>query len=576
MRLLRSNLYFIIFFSQLVTVGRVEALDYLWLGRTPVSEGRESFSDASNWVYTPFTARDVPGTSDRATFNNNNQVLTSIGSDVSGIIIGGTHRVDDAYFLDGLFDVSISGSLHTGESATDTYDFVVGAGFTFGNPLDADRGRFSSTDESGSVSLSISGSGLLETRALLVGGPNGYGQLSIYDEVLQANFIDINNGGITAEPDSLVLVQAGTGNLPGVRNGITLVGENSLNPAVLRVRDGAEWIGEGQVTIGIEGHGRLFLEPGASMQSGYYNSPTFTSGAIGGGVGALGEVFMDTNSSWTQDGAMTVGFSGAGILKMDAGSRLDSRFGLISRLPGSSGEVIIDGQGSVWKTDEEFIMGGDFSLSSGADAEVVVKNGGRLAVGTRLGLFASGVLDLTGQGEGGGTVVVGSDPDVFLSPGTLKILPDGSMFNAGTINANVVLGGVFNPGSSIADSTINGDLILESGGTIVIEIGGKNSFDRLGVSGQFDASDGELVFRFVNGYSPKAGTQYEFLGYSELVSQASSTRIENLVDGFQYSLVNVPNGIALFSESDGVFIPEPSLATLILTGLLVRRGVMKS
>ncbi|MBX3426986.1 MAG: PEP-CTERM sorting domain-containing protein [Pirellulales bacterium] len=209
---------------------------------------------------------------------------------------------------------------------------------------------------------------------------------------------------------------------------------------------------------------------------------------------------------------------------------------------------------------------------------------GRLEIHQELVVGENGIVDVL---DGGG-IFVGPSERILeeILRGTdvrdhVYVLDGGRLAVAGTINvANgivhrrgsvVCLSGCdLETGSSPGAGTINADLVVEPGGRWIVEIAGlapDTEHDQLIVGGDVTI-DGTIVLKFLDGFAPQQGQQFEFLnvgGNADL--SGASFEIHNLAPGFIYEITPSASGFMLTALNDGVFVPEPATVALLLSGL---------
>jgi hypothetical protein len=146
----------------------------------------------------------------------------------------------------------------------------------------------------------------------------------------------------------------------------------------------------------------------------------------------------------------------------------------------------------------------------------------------------------------------------------LTHIEGGTLGGAGTITGTVTVGG----GTIIAGApgtlTIEGDLLEDSGGTIIIDIAGAHSFGAIDVTGMASLG-GTLDIDFLNGFTPTPGEMFDFFNYGSL---------NPMNNGFStIDITGCPNCAAPVLELSGVVfepegrpatVPEPSISTLAL------------
>lgn len=140
--------------------------------------------------------------------------------------------------------------------------------------------------------------------------------------------------------------------------------------------------------------------------------------------------------------------------------------------------------------------------------------------------------------------------------------------NRGIVEADLfVLGGQLLPGNSPGLLTIDGDLNVDIDSTIVIEIAGTGSveaYDVVDVTGDAIV-DGMIVLKFIDGFAPTAGDQFEFLRVGGVVDLADTLfDVQGLQPGFEFEIMPTSSGMQVLALNNGVAsVPEPSSFTII-------------
>ena len=266
-------------------------------------------------------------------------------------------------------------------------------------------------------------------------GPGGNGQLSAGSIEgggffrLGGNQFTVGGNGATTTVSGAITDGSAGGSL--VKTGIgtmTLTGANS-------------WTG----TTTVDG-GTLEIAGGGSVSN--------AKGYIGDATGSTGTVTVDgSGSTWTNSGALYVGYSGTGTLDIRNGGSVSSAYSYIGSFDSSTGTVTVDGPGSKWT------------------------NSGGLAVGA----FGKGTLNITGGGlVSAANVLTGTNGGVGtirLAAGTLdaptvSIANKATLSGAGTVTGSVTVanGGTL-AGASGGTMTINGNLTLQSGSHLDVTLG---------------------------------------------------------------------------------------------------------
>ncbi|SFL26867.1 autotransporter-associated beta strand repeat-containing protein/T5SS/PEP-CTERM-associated repeat-containing protein, partial [Pseudovibrio ascidiaceicola] len=197
------------------------------------------------------------------------------------------------------------------------------------------------------------------------------------------------------------------GDNSGSSGTITVTGSGSrLNPAASDDQDEA-------LIIGYEGNGTLTVTDGGQVTS--YIS------AIGWSSGSSGNVLVGGDGSLWQNGHnLIVGNEGTGTLTIGEGGQVTSLTGIIGVRSGSSGDVVVTGDASLWETSHFMNIGllgrGTLTISDGGmvDVEDHVTLGretgshGTLNIGAAAGesAQAAGVLDAATVEFGDGTGII--------------------------------------------------------------------------------------------------------------------------------------------------------------------------
>ena len=136
----------------------------------------------------------------------------------------------------------------------------------------------------------------------------------------------------------------------GTVSGGGFIGYNSGSVGTATVDgSGSTWTSSGIVEVGFYGKATLTITNGGTVTSKY--------GYICEGSGASGTVTVDgVGSTWTTGtGALFVGSSGSGTLKISNGGTVTSGVGYLGSNPGVSGTVIVDGGGSKWTSAGAYV-----------------------------------------------------------------------------------------------------------------------------------------------------------------------------------------------------------------------------
>jgi|GEM_PF-4590564 len=188
---------------------------------------------------------------------------------------------------------------------------------------------------------------------------------------------------------------------------------------------------------------------------------------------------------------------------------------------------------------------------------------------------AGSIVDGTGSftQEDGGTIIVNGTVTI----GSVNILGSGYLGGSGTINGNVYAAGsdvIINSGNSPGTLTVNGDLTVEDGAQIILEVGSLGH-DTLQVSGDFNLEDGtDIVFKFLDGFDETILENFELTDFFEVTSNGANN-LEPTLDlalfstmnfGFQ-SITNEVVTLNLGTDGRITQVSEPTTFALLLLGL---------
>ncbi|MFN3168149.1 MAG: hypothetical protein ACE37H_13895 [Phycisphaeraceae bacterium] len=285
-----------------------------------------------------------------------------------------------------------------------------------------------------------------------------------------------------------------------------------------------------------------------------------TVSGAGSELRTIGHVFIGSQS----DGLLTVADAGLFITLGDVY--------LGDAENDTKGFLVVDGTSNFLA--DSVIVGedeggeGQFLARNNAVPQVLsvldVRDTGTVKVNPQSSILV-GTFDHAEQARRDNYVVIGPN-GLLTGSGSVEALAD----EAGGVNN---LGGIVNGGSSPGTLTITGDFLQGEDGTLIIEIAGTDAgttYDVLSITGDADIA-GTVVFRFIDGYAPKAGDSFLFLQTQGSADLSNATlQIEGLEPGFEYVIdPEVPGGpYVLTALNDGVFIPEPATLSVLLIGPL--------
>jgi hypothetical protein len=234
-----------------------------------------------------------------------------------------------------------------------------------------------------------------------------------------------------------------------------------------------------------------------------------------------------------------------------ANGTVNSPVGLIAAVrPTSAGTLVLDN--AHWNVLADVIVGSPpdpnapagFPGSTGGVGALTIDNNSQLNIGGKLTIGNSGTVHLV---------------DGVLTAATIETGPAIRFdFAGGTLHADTIVGelrnsgGTLAPGSPIGDTNIVLGYFQEAGGTLAIEIGGVNQFDRL-IAALFQL-DGKLEVSLVGGYQPQIGDAFGILGSGAILGQFAVLQLQPLSGGKIWNTSQLyTNGVISVASHPGDF-----------------------
>ena len=333
---------------------------------------------------------------------------------------------------------------------------------------------------------------------------------------------------------------------------------------------GSRWVNSGNLTVGANGSGSLFVGGGGVV--------TNVNGVLGDKAGSSGSVTVTgLGSSWQNSGILTIGGDGAANLTIDTGTVTAGGAAMGSNF--SPVQVTVTNHGTL-------SVLGDVSIGGAASTTLTIENGGT---------FDSGASATIGGAGGDTTVTVtGTDSSWTLNgTGNLDISDKGSLLvtNGGTVTSSsitvdtggllngqggTIVGNVFNHGGTVTPGDATGVMSItgnytQTSGVLLFEIDGlgPTQFDRLLFSGLADITGGYIDIQFGNGFVPAAGESFDLLSAALGLSLANvNFDLIGLPPGLQFTETIGANGFEVsFAPAASGSVPEPGAAGLIALGL---------
>jgi hypothetical protein len=226
-----------------------------------------------------------------------------------------------------------------------------------------------------------------------------------------------------------------------------------------------------------------------------------------------------------------------------------------------------------------FVQDFGSGIASSAPGDLVVRGGGGVAVGKQLFVGPLGHVDIAD-----GRVAVGGLWGLEVPLGELHVGTGGSLRGCARVRASRVVvrsGGVAEPGCSPGTLAVDGDFVVEAGGTLQIELAGLTDglHDLVDVLGNVVLGDGaQLDLRFLDGFAPQAGDVVDFLrATGDFSGNFADVRVSGLAAGWEYRIGSTVDGLlrlTSLSDAQPANIPEPATlvpALVALAGLTRHR-----
>jgi fibronectin-binding autotransporter adhesin len=179
--------------------------------------------------------------------------------------------------------------------------------------------------------------------------------------------------------------------------------------AVLVDGVGSTWTNDGAIAVGFHSDGTLTVKNGGSVTTKGNAASADVSGSIGVDEGSPGTVVIDgSGSTWANTGVLHVGDKGVGALTIGNGGQVSNTVAVIGTYAGSTGSASVDGKDSGWTSNGTLYVG-----ARGA-GELMITSGGRVTqafeglVGFDSGSTGEVVVDGVGSTwDSGGGIAIG-------------------------------------------------------------------------------------------------------------------------------------------------------------------------
>jgi len=157
-----------------------------------------------------------------------------------------------------------------------------------------------------------------------------------------------------------------------------------------------------------------------------------------------------------------------------------------------------------------------------------------------------------------------SNGGILTSAAGIAVTAAGVLDGNITVNGDVTNDGLINVGGdAIGLDTVYGNLVLDSAGTVRVQIGGTDpsAYDHIMVKNGNVTLGGMLDLVFIDGFLPKQGDTFNIF-IDDFSGSFSGLEVEGL-GNWQYSVHGGPTGVTLNSLADAQPVPEPGAFALL-------------
>jgi hypothetical protein len=516
-----------------------------WIGENDTSaewtgDENSAFGNTLNW-----SGKYVPGSRDQVEFTspslktirfeagdvaNHRSIHAKAGSDTEMNLGGGLWRLGNT--------AGVNGDLRVENAALEFTNGTVE--ISGGTAVLASSGNTNTL-----LDLDAGGKLRVADGVISVGRGVGGGQATLFvqgtNSLAEASTItvgDTSRGLLQVTGDGTVFAES------ALNVGADARGEMVVSASELEIGAG------GSLNIGLRAQGSVEIENGGSVVLG-------ADANVRLGGNAAGSISLTGSNSLIIGQSADVDIAADGMLSLTSG-RIE-----VGNLNIQNGGSAFIGTGSSAAIMEQTTVstGGLLDISG---ANAIVSSAGLLLIGGQISIQDGGRLSVT-QPAGETARMLGGVLDIgegsHMNVGTLQF-EGGTVMGRGTLFGSVLhSGGFIRPGASPGILTIDGDYI-QSGGTLVLEIGGMNAgtqHDQLVVTGAFDLAGGEIEFSFIDGFAPLAGQTFDLFDVAGSFSNASTFRVSGLEDGWDFETNFNPEtgGFVLTALNDAVAMPGP-------------------
>jgi hypothetical protein len=162
-----------------------------------------------------------------------------------------------------------------------------------------------------------------------------------------------------------------------------------------------------------------------------------------------------------------------------------------------------------------------------------------------------------------GTVTINFAGHTLTTESGLSISSGATLHGAGTLVGDITNAGTIDPGSSPGTLNITGS--LTSSGTLEFEIAGASLYDRIDLTGVFDAR-GTIKLKLLSGYVPSDGSAFDLMDFGGFTDHGFALDLRQAA--LPASLRWDSSAFASTGEVRVVAVPEPATVALLAAAVL--------
>jgi|GEM_PF-2627132 len=330
----------------------------------------------------------------------------------------------------------------------------------------------------------------------------------------------------------------------------------------------------GSGTAGVSFGATTFTASGANFQAGA--GSTITLGALNDGGTA--RTFSKTGAGKLTLSAAALSLVEGTTVNLNEGTLESSHataLGTVARITMSNAGLFAvratQGLGAINGLDGSVDLS-SFTLTIGGPSDLDSNFGGIVSGSGGLTKAGNGVLTLGGTNLYSGPTAVNAGQLTVtgsIAASSLTTVSHGAtLAGTGTVGS-AQIAGTLSPGLSPGVLTFTGDLTLQSGSTVLIELGGLargTGYDGLNITGGL-TFDGTLQVSFLGAFTGHEGDTFDLFNAATTTGTFDTLNLPTLSPGLAWDTT------ALGTTGEITVVPEPATAALLLGGLalLTRR-----